>query len=130
MTAYLPILQEHVTERTYDFVSLFDTDGVLTIRIIDAARNELNIVTDSYLVYRKMDEGDALVALKEIREAGVSARFFYCIENSKFLSWFEESGFGVRTGQSLFHYMICLTDDVIELISTEQLIVQHGQACP
>jgi hypothetical protein len=117
MNDYVPIFQEICSDVVFALDRLSDHDGALLIQISSDDNRRLNVAFDSYLAYRKMDEGDALLMLEHMKRSGGTTKTFYRVENSEFMSWFHVQSCGVRSGQSLIHYAIGTTNDIVDVLA-------------
>lgn len=117
MNRYVPVLQDHAARAPFELDQLVDDAGVLTLRLLDAVYRQFDISFDSCMVYRKMDEGDALLALADMRRLGVAAKWFYMVEDSDFTAWFNEQRCDTRSTGDLLHYCIATSNDIVDVIS-------------
>jgi hypothetical protein len=99
-----------------EFESLVDCNGVLTIKL-RTEKDLLSVCFDSYLLYRKLDEGDALKMLDELASTAPLGRTFYRAYDSELLDWLQEQSLGVKNGKNLEHYLIAASNDWIDVIS-------------
>lgn len=120
MSTYREVLQEYAKSGPYDLEELVDRGGVLQLYLIGVRNKSLRIEFDSYIAYRKIDEGDAMVTLSQLATCGKAGKSFYQVASSEFVSWLLEQGYGVRSSQELLHYVVVTVDDIIDVIS-------HGQ---
>lgn len=123
MNKYVPIFQEFTRKLPYEFEQLLDSGGTLIVTIADADGNVLDVCFDSYMVYRKMDEGDALVALAEMAKTGGTTRTFYRVDDSEFVAWFNQQGFKYSEIQSLSHYVVATANDMVDVVAFEMPVI-------
>lgn len=117
MSRYLAIWQDTAADRRFELDSLSDRAGKLRIEISDETDQKFVITSESYLYYRRLDEGDALIAIGEIRDSAGLARVFYRVEKSGFLEWFDLQNHGIYKDRGLQHFAICTTNDIVDLIT-------------
>lgn len=113
---YVPVLQEHAPVELFEFDRLLDEYGVLVIHLTGASGCGLALSFDDYLVYRKLDDGDALAAIDECAGSAELGRSFYRVEGSDFLDWFVAQSHGVRAKDALIHLTVMTTNDIIDVI--------------
>ncbi len=119
MSKYVPILQEHLRNARLEFDQLVDRSGTLFVALADANGRHTYLKFDSYMAYRKLDEGDALVTLSAMRKSGSASKCFYRVDDSDFLAWFNTERCGQSPGQPLTHYLIATTNDIIDVLSLD-----------
>ena len=115
---YLPVLQEHAPERSFDLDRLLDESGVLEIALLREDGSKFKLLFPTYLAYRRLDEGDALGALKDAADSTKLGRSFYRVEESGFLDWFVAQG-GIHSRDPLVHFVIMTANDIIDVICYE-----------
>jgi hypothetical protein len=122
---FVPIFQEHVSNVHWDLEQLLDCGGTLVLTLIGDHDRQKKIVFDSYVAYRKLDEGDALLMLAIMRETGGTAKCFYQVEDSDFVAWFnkERCSDGV-TGSVVRHYAVAATNDIVDVLSIGPPVVE------
>ena len=120
MSRYIPILQEHVGR--YELDQLLDRDGVLVLTLEHENGKRVFIKFDSYLVYRKRDEGDALRTLDGMRRSIGTTHCFYKVEESDFIAWFNREIYADKPRQ-MEHYIIATLNDVIDVISLQGPVI-------
>ena len=119
MNTYQPLVNDPRLERVFDLVSLCDAGGVLCFEFQCFGGEKLKISFDSYLAYRKMDEGDALLTLDEIASSNCSGRSIYLVRDSDFLRWFCEQAAGSRSCDGISHYAIHALNDIVDVLSID-----------
>lgn len=65
--------------------------------------------------YRKLDEGDILRTIDSIDNPGRSS--LYLVDNSSWLEWFIEDGYGINKDSKIKHYAIYTPTDCIDILS-------------
>jgi len=117
MSKYVPIAHEYWDNTRLHFDKLIDCSGVLAVYFAALDGRGIELKFDSYLVYRKMDEGDALLVISEMKSSGGTSKFLYRVDESKFLEWFNAERCGEVLGQPLTHYSMASVDDVIDVLT-------------
>jgi hypothetical protein len=126
MNRYVPILQEHSKDAPLELEQLLDRGGTLILTMVDAHERRISLSFDSYMVYRKMDEGDALLTHVDLVKTGGTGKWFYRVEDSEFLAWFNKESCNVRANQNLVHYCIAALNDIVDVISLDAPVVQEA----
>jgi hypothetical protein len=119
MSRYIPVLQEMALPKPFELRALLDIDGLLELRLESEGGGKLRVRFDSYLAYRKLDEGDAMSILRDIQAGGVPGKSFYRVEESEFVAWFMAQCFSSRAHQPLTHFCILTVDDVIDILARD-----------
>lgn len=117
MTEYVAIWQNLAAGRSFELDRLVDSVGELRIALSDDAGQKVVIRFDSHLCYRRMDEGDALDAVRDLAATAGTAKVFYRAEKSDFLDWFHAQSQGVYLGRALQHFAICTVHEIIDVIA-------------
>ncbi len=117
MNHYVPILQEHVSGAKLDLDELLDRAGMLVLTLTDSNGQCTQLKFDSYMAYRKVDEGDALLTLSAMRRSGGCSKCLYRVDDSDFLAWFNAERCGQVPGQPLVHYSIATVNDIVDVLS-------------
>ncbi|MEO9382921.1 hypothetical protein [Chromobacterium phragmitis] len=95
---------------------LVDRGGVLQLHL--CRREERVLISfNSYLSYRKSDEGDVLKTLEEIDSVSKLGGMLYEVENSDYLQWFLDQSYGIRSDAK--QYLVLTSNDVVEVICLE-----------
>jgi hypothetical protein len=102
---------------------LLDHNGVLTLKLVDAQGNAIKVTFDSYLAYRKIDEGDALLTLAEMRNTGGTAKCFYQVQDSAFIAWFNEERCHIDSSDTLIHFSVAASNEIIDVLALQQPVV-------
>jgi hypothetical protein len=123
MNRYVPILQEFSKLAPLELEQLIDHRGTLTLTMVDAHEQRIKFSFDSYMVYRKMDEGDALLTQVDLEKTGGVGKWFYRVEDSEFLAWFNKESCDARANQNLVHYSITALNDVVDVIALDAPVV-------
>ncbi|MBA8737074.1 hypothetical protein [Chromobacterium violaceum] len=106
---------------------LIDRGGVLQLHL--CRREERVLISfNSYLSYRKSDEGDVLKTLEEIDSVSKLGGMLYEIENSDYLQWFLDQSYGIRSGAK--QYLVLTSNDVVEVICLENPDVEFMSELP
>ncbi len=117
MNRYVPISQEYLRDGPLELEQLLDHGGTLTLTMVDAHELRIKFSFDSCMVYRKMDEGDALLTQVDLEKTSGMGNWFYRVEDSEFLAWFNKESCDARANQNLVHYSIAALNDVVDVIS-------------
>lgn len=117
MNKYQPIFEQLLPGAPYELENLTDFEGVLTLTLSGADDRRLTLRFDSYLVYRKMAEGDALLTLSAIKRTGGLAKWFYKVDDSDLVAWFKRERCDDRPQQILEHYVIAALNDVVDIVA-------------
>ncbi len=120
MNTYTPVLQEIVDGDRLHLESTIEHFGILELNISTDRKRFLKVVFDSHLAYRKVEEGDALLTISEIRNSVGTGKYIYLVNDSDFVNWIILQKFDTFRKGSLFHYMFALSDDIIDVISLEE----------
>ena len=120
MNRYVPVLQGHASDKRLELDSLVDSNGILTLRLSSADGSQVRVVFDSYLAYRKLDEGDALEMISWVSHSSILGKSFYEVHDSEFLAWYEEQSAGVRKSSNVRHFAVFTANDVIDVLALDQ----------
>ncbi len=126
MSIYIPILQEHFCNARLDLEELVDRAGSLVLTLASTDGSQIRLKFDSYMAYRKLDEGDALLTLSAMRKTGGMGKSFYRVDDSDFLIWFNEERCGAAPGKSLVHYAIATVNDIVDVLSLDPPAIEMG----
>jgi len=96
---------------------LSDESGKLSLDLLDESDNAITVTFDHYLVYRKIDEGNALKSLPTLKAAVDRRIWIYNVPDSAFLEWFYEESYDIRRGEDLKHYAVITSNDIVDVIS-------------
>src|SRR5258706_15603868 len=88
MSSCVAILQEQGFRLSLDLMELVDREDVLVLTLGDADGRCVQVRFDSYVAYRKLDEGDALLTRAAMRRSGGTGKYFYRVEDSDLGAWF------------------------------------------
>jgi hypothetical protein len=121
---FFPILQEHVRDGHWDLEQLVDRNGILVLRLLDDHGRRIKLLFDSHMAYRKLDEGDALLTLADMRKTGGTARYFYRVEESTFLAWFNQERCDSGLNRALIHYAVAAANDIVDVLALEPPAVE------
>jgi hypothetical protein len=117
---FSPVAQDLVKDSVFDCVELRDDVAGLTIVLSDEDGTGLAILFENFLAYRRLDEGDALKTLSALKPNLERSKTLYIVENSNFISWFNEQSYNTHISQPLYHYVIVAMNDVIDVICSEE----------
>lgn len=117
MNRYVPILQENLSRAQYELEELVDREGALVLVLANNDGQRVRLKFDSHLAFRKMDEGDALATLAAMRRSGGTGKYFYRVDESEFVAWFNSERYGAAPGQPLIHYAIAAQNDIVDVLS-------------
>ncbi|WP_334187455.1 hypothetical protein [Noviherbaspirillum sp.] len=123
MNSYSPIFQEFAPKELYDLEKLSEQDGALKISLINDNGCRIRIRFKAFKAYRKLDEGDALISLGQISKSAKPRMSFYRVEPSDFIEWFVKQSYDIYDAKTLVHFAIITINDVIDVISREDPIV-------
>jgi hypothetical protein len=121
---FIPILQEHVRDGHWDLEQLVDRNGILVLTLLDDHGRRMRLSFDSHMAYRRLDEGDALLTLADMRKTGGTARYFYRVEDSTFAAWFNEERCDSGSNHALVHYSVAAANDIVDVLALEPPAVE------
>jgi hypothetical protein len=121
---FIPILQERVHDGHWDLEQLLDRGGTLVLALLDDRGRRTRLAFDSYMAYRKLDEGDALLTLAAMRKTGGTAKYFYRVEESAFVAWFNQERCAEESSQNLVHYVVAAENDIVDVLALDPPIVE------
>ena len=116
MNKFVPAFVEITPRVVPEFESLVDSGISLTIRLT-SDDGVMLIRFDDHLIYRKLDEGDALKMLDEMATSSSLGKTFYLVEKSEFLEWMERQTFGVKRAADFNHWVVAAANDWIDIVS-------------
>jgi hypothetical protein len=119
MNKYMPLSDDPRLDRVFDLVSMLDFGGTLVVEFQCFKGEKLKLCFDSYLVYRKMDEGDALIALENVADSNCPGRSIYLVQQSDFRNWFRDQSKGVQSSDRIAHYALHALNDVVDVLSID-----------
>lgn len=90
--------------------------GTLELVLIPERTNKLKVVFDWIHSFRLTDEGDLLKMQEE--QNGEMLTGIYVVDKSIYLEWFTNQSVGIHDGESITHYLIVTSDDVIDVLSS------------
>lgn len=126
MNDYVAIRQDVAADHRFECDRLVDSAGKLRIALSDDAGRKVLVQFDSYLSYRRMDEGDALITVEQLERSSSTAKVFYQVRESDFLAWFHAQSRGIYSDRSLQHFAIYTTNDIIDVIALEAPRISVG----
>ena len=107
-----------LTSGVPSFIQLVDLGGIL---LLDLLYKELDtrvrLSFDSYFLYRKMEEGDALISLDELKNSGYSQGGIYLVQDSDLSLWLSIQSQGCVPHGKLQHYSIFCLNDLIDVLT-------------
>jgi hypothetical protein len=92
------------------------SSGVLELVLASEGTDRLKVVFDWVHSFRLTDEGDLLKMQEE--QNGEMLTGIYTVNKSIYLKWFTEQSVGIHDGESITHYLIITSDDVIDVLSS------------
>ncbi len=125
MNSYRPLDCASLRGRSFDDSSLVDAAGVLTLTLVDELSRQVHLTFQEFIAYRKLDEGDALRAVDEIRDNGIQGMGVFVVENSDFLTWLAAESHHVREAQDMQHFCILTLNSVIDVVAFKEPKI-HG----
>jgi hypothetical protein len=123
---FIPIFQEQVGDGHWDLEQLVDREGTLTLTLMDDHGRRTKLLFDSYMAYRKLDEGDAHLMLAAMRRTGGSAKYFYRVEESSFVMWFNQERCAQQSSQDVIHYAIAAENDIVDVLALDPPAITAG----
>ena len=119
MNVYVPTFQEYAKNVQLELEQLVDRAGTLALTLGDVNGRHIVLMFDSYMAYRKLDEGDALLTLSAMGKSGGTGKYFYRVDNSDFYAWFNAERCDTGHGQPLVHYVVAAINDIVDVLSLE-----------
>ncbi len=116
---FIPILQEYVHDGHWQLEQLVDRGGTLVLTLMDDRGRRAKLSFDSYMAYRKLDEGDALLTLAAMRKTGGTAKYFYRVDESVFVAWFNKERCAEGSTQMLVHCAVAAENDIVDVIALD-----------
>ncbi len=98
MRDYVALWQDVAANRRFELDELRDGVAGLRLELSDDAGRKVVILFDSQLCYRRMDEGDDLTDITDLRKSAGLGKVFYEVRDSDFLAWFHERSLGSLPG--------------------------------
>lgn len=90
--------------------------GSLELVFVSVGASKFKVVFDWIHSFRLTDEGDLLKMQEE--QNGEMLVGIYTVDDSAFLKWFTEQSVGIHDSESIAHYIIVTSDDVIDVLSS------------
>lgn len=99
------------------FFELHNCNGMLTVFLKEFSEpnKALKITFSSTLGYRVVNE---IGRMKSLNESSIMT--FCMSQDSEFLRWFKKESEGVFDDWSLTHFVICNSDNIIDVISNQK----------
>jgi hypothetical protein len=115
MTEYVPL--DVPWSGASDFAGLQDNGSMLSITVgaKDGRKYCINFV--DHAAYRKIDEGDAMRILSDVREHVKLGKNCFETRRSDFLAWLSDQSAGYADIHNIRGFLFILFDDVIEVLS-------------
>lgn len=120
---YVPTFQELFAQSKFDLDQLTDRIDKLELELSDGLGRQIKLVFDSHMAYRTRDEGDALATLDAIAESGGTGKYFYVVEDSDFIKWFQSERYEKSSGAKLKHYCIASVNFIVDVIATDPPVI-------
>ncbi|MBU9828167.1 hypothetical protein [Rahnella perminowiae] len=92
------------------------TSGTLELVLTLVGVNKFKVAFDWIHSFRLTDEGDLLKMQEE--QNGKMLTGIYSVDKSQYLEWLSKQSFGIHDGESITHYLIVTSDDVIDVLSS------------
>jgi hypothetical protein len=125
MTNYTPINIDSFTSGESRYLDKIEDNGdVLDIFISTKGGTKIRIKCDSYLLYMRRDEGDAIRTVSSIAEDASFDALIFSVRRSWLLSWFVAECEGMRKEENLKHFIVACADDIVDIISVDDLVVE------
>lgn len=109
--------------RYFDCLKLVNDMSGLKIYLQDKNNEKITIKFKYHIMFRYMDEGDALVLANDISEKSENGHVLYEIENSSLLGWVRAQNYGVYSFPNAKHYGIYTSNFVIDVLTYEDMII-------
>lgn len=90
--------------------------GSLELVFVSVGASKFKVVFDWIHSFRLTDEGDLLKMQEE--QNGEMLVGIYTVDESAYLKWFTEQSVGIHDSESITHYIIVTSDDVIDVLSS------------
>jgi len=71
------------------------------------------------MCFRKMDEGDGLLTLSRIKKTGGTGKYFYRVESSEFVEWFNRERSATAHVAPVQHYVVAAANDIVDMLCLE-----------
>lgn len=101
-----------------------DDGDVLDLSISGKDGTRIRVKCDSYLLYAKRDEGNAIRTIASIAEDTSLESLIFAVDKSWLLAWFVDECEGMRRAEDLKHFIVACANDVIDIISVDDLVVE------
>ncbi|MCE0829013.1 hypothetical protein LVQ78_23805 [Buttiauxella sp. A2-C2_NF] len=92
------------------------SSGTLELVLTSEGTNKFKVVFDWIHSFRLTDEGDLLKMQEE--QNGEMLTGIYVVDKSTYLEWFTDQSIGIHDGESITHYLIVTSNDVIDVLSS------------
>ena len=125
MTKYSPVDIGAVIPNKSRYLDKIEDNGdLLDIFISMDDGTRIRVKCDSYLLYMRRDEGDALRTVSSIAKDASFEALVFLADRSSLLSWLMDECEGIRKPDKLKHFIVACADDVVDIISVDDLVVE------
>jgi hypothetical protein len=100
-----------------DFAGLQDNGSILSITVGAKDSRQYCITFVDHVAYRKIDEGDAIRILSDVREHVKLGKNCFETYDSDFIAWLLDQSAGYADSHNVRGFLFVLFDDVIEVLS-------------
>ncbi|MCL2892089.1 hypothetical protein [Brenneria tiliae] len=90
--------------------------GSLELIFTPVEGSKFKVAFDWIHSFRLTDEGDLLKMQEE--QNGEMLAGIYTVDESIYLKWFTEQSVGIHDGESITHYLVVTSEDVIDVLSS------------
>ena len=125
MTKYSPVdIGVVIPDASRHLDKIEDNGDVLDIFISTGDGAKIRVKCDSYLLYMRRDEGDAIRTVSSIAEQASFDALVFLVKKSWLMAWFIEECADIRKEENLKHFIVACADDVVDIISVDDLSVE------
>src|SRR6185437_4532151 len=96
-----------------------DDGDVLEVFISISDGTKIRVRCDSYLLYMRRDEGDAIRTVSSIAKDASFESLVFSVDKSWLLTWLVDEGGGTRQKKDLKHFIVACADDLVDIISLD-----------
>lgn len=118
---FIPI--GNVSDKIFLDALVDDHLGLTLYFRFDKMKNGIKVFFDSYLCYRNSDESERFNSINQ-NTLKLSEGSIFKTKSSAFLDWIIEESQGVRSGDDIYHYLFVTPNDIIDIISWEDPIIE------
>lgn len=106
-----------------DYAKIIDDEQGLRIGLVFENDVQVEFLFEtSVLSYNVCDEGRRLKTLDFLTDKYgqdfFGEHYIYMVENSKYLSWFNEESHGIVSGYAVNHYVFLTSNDIVDVLTT------------